>query len=57
VRPNTDCTKYVQCNDRTVVKEFQCPSGTMFFEESAGCRTVDESGSFGSDLWSVQGAK
>ncbi|KAL7475340.1 hypothetical protein ACHAWX_000061, partial [Stephanocyclus meneghinianus] len=55
VRPNTGCTKYVQCNAGTVVKEFQCPSGTMFFEESAGCRTVDESGSVGSDLWSVQG--
>ncbi|KAL7486228.1 hypothetical protein ACHAW6_011821, partial [Cyclotella cf. meneghiniana] len=55
VRPNTDCTKYVQCNDGTVVKEYQCPSGTMFFEENAGCRTVDESGSVGTDLWSVQG--
>eukprot|EP00804_Cyclotella_cryptica_P020400 CCRYP_012616-RA/>CCRYP_012616-RA protein AED:0.27 eAED:0.31 QI:0/0/0/1/1/1/2/0/419 len=55
VRPNTKCTKYVQCNDGTVVQEFQCPSGTMFFEETGGCRTVDESVFIDDDIWSVHG--
>jgi hypothetical protein len=54
--PGTQCSKYVQCEDGSIVMEFDCPDGTMFFEETGVCRTVNESGE-GDDLYALQGTE
>lgn len=41
VWPNTKCVKYAQCDDGMIVKEFECPEGTLFYQESGLCRSVE----------------
>jgi hypothetical protein len=55
--PNTNCQKYAQCEGGLVVEEFECPSGTMFHEESGSCRIVDEESSGAYDPYALDGTK
>jgi hypothetical protein len=42
VWPGTKCSKYAQCDDGNITKEFECPGGTMFYQEGGVCRSVDD---------------
>ena len=58
VWPNTQCKRYAQCDNGLIKKNFDCPGGTMFFEENGVCKTVVEDGA--GDVegpYTVQGTK